>query len=201
MVEDPTRTRQVQVTRALPRIATLEIRTAGQPPRRVTLEGDVVIIGRSRDVQLHLDIDGVSRRHARITRNGERGYSLVDLGAKNGTFLNGERVDVAALHHGDRILIGAAELTLSFEHATDGPADEGVDTRAPAEDALRAQLTAREWEVAQAVAQGLTNAEIAAQLGIGRRTVATHLERIFERLGLHSRAALAHRIAPSRADG
>lgn len=202
MVEDPTRTRQVQVTRAVPRIASLEIRSAGVPPRRVALEGDTVTIGRNRDADLRLDVDGVSRRHARITRNGERGYSLVDLGAKNGTFLNGERVDVAALHHGDRIHIGAAELTLTFEHVTsEGAAAEGATTHPPADDALRAQLTAREWEVAQAVAQGLTNAEIAARLGISRRTVATHLERIFERLGLHSRAALAHRIAPARADG
>jgi DNA-binding CsgD family transcriptional regulator len=193
VVDDPTRTRQVHVTRAQPRVASLEIRVVGAAPRRVVLEDDVVTIGRSRDVHLQLDVDGVSRRHARITRNGERGYSLVDLGAKNGTFLNGERVDVAALHHGDRIQIGAAELTLSFEQVTsDAPLDA---SEAPRADALRAQLTAREWEVAQAVAQGLTNAEIAAQLGISRRTVATHVERIFERLGLHSRAALAHRVA------
>jgi len=206
VVDDPTRTRQVQITRAQPRVASLEIRAAGLSPRRVALESDAVTIGRSRDVDLQLDVDGVSRRHARITRNGERGYSLVDLGAKNGTFLNGERVDVAALHHGDRIHIGAAELTLAFEHVgAEGavaPDRETAAAPAPAaESALRSQLTAREWEVAQAVAEGLTNADIATRLGISRRTVATHLERIFERLALHSRAALAHRVALERVGG
>jgi DNA-binding CsgD family transcriptional regulator len=52
-------------------------------------------------------------------------------------------------------------------------------------------LTAREREVAELVAQGLTNADIAARLGIGPRTVESHLERVRSRLGLLSRADVA----------
>jgi DNA-binding CsgD family transcriptional regulator/pimeloyl-ACP methyl ester carboxylesterase len=52
-------------------------------------------------------------------------------------------------------------------------------------------LTAREREVAELVAQGLTNAAIGARLGIGRRTVESHLERVRSRLGLVSRTDLA----------
>ena len=51
------------------------------------------------------------------------------------------------------------------------------------------------------MAQGLTNAEIAKALGVSRRTVATHLERIYERLSIHSRAALAHLVARGREPG
>jgi DNA-binding CsgD family transcriptional regulator len=54
-----------------------------------------------------------------------------------------------------------------------------------------ADLTAREREIAGLVAQGLTNADIGARLGIGRRTVESHLERVRSRLGLVSRADLA----------
>jgi DNA-binding CsgD family transcriptional regulator len=54
-----------------------------------------------------------------------------------------------------------------------------------------AQLTARELEVAHMVALGLTNAEIADRLAIGRRTVESHLERVRSKLGLASRVELA----------
>jgi DNA-binding CsgD family transcriptional regulator/pimeloyl-ACP methyl ester carboxylesterase len=52
-------------------------------------------------------------------------------------------------------------------------------------------LTPRQREVAHLVALGLSNAEIGERLGIGRRTVESHLERVRLRLGLSSRAQLA----------
>ncbi|MBO2446298.1 helix-turn-helix transcriptional regulator [Actinomadura barringtoniae] len=47
----------------------------------------------------------------------------------------------------------------------------------------------REIEVLRRVAEGMTDDQIARTLGISRRTVRTHLERIFKKHGLHSRAA------------
>ncbi|MGC5326012.1 LuxR C-terminal-related transcriptional regulator [Brevibacillus sp. SYSU BS000544] len=52
-------------------------------------------------------------------------------------------------------------------------------------------LSAREVQVAVLVARGLSNAEIAQSLFISKRTVTTHLERIFQKVGISSRAALA----------
>lgn len=52
-------------------------------------------------------------------------------------------------------------------------------------------LTGREREVAVLVSAGLTNAEIGDRLGIGRRTVESHLDRVRSKLGLRSRADLA----------
>jgi DNA-binding NarL/FixJ family response regulator len=49
-------------------------------------------------------------------------------------------------------------------------------------------LTARELEVLRLVAAGRTNAEIAEALFVSRRTVTSHVERIFAKLGVHSRA-------------
>ncbi len=54
-----------------------------------------------------------------------------------------------------------------------------------------AALTPRELEVARLVAAGHTNARIARELGVSVRTVTSHLEHIYHRLELHSRAALA----------
>ncbi len=50
-------------------------------------------------------------------------------------------------------------------------------------------LTARETEVMQIVAAGMTNREIAAELFISEKTVARHLSNIFTKLDLTSRAA------------
>jgi DNA-binding CsgD family transcriptional regulator len=50
-------------------------------------------------------------------------------------------------------------------------------------------LSDREWEVLACVARGKTNKEIAALLLIRPNTVRKHLERIFEKLGVHTRTA------------
>jgi DNA-binding CsgD family transcriptional regulator len=52
------------------------------------------------------------------------------------------------------------------------------------------QLTASEQRVADLVAQGLTNKEIAAELVITPRTVEAHLTRIYAKLGIRSRVEL-----------
>lgn len=52
------------------------------------------------------------------------------------------------------------------------------------------RLSRRELDVVRLVAMGRSNDEIAGSLGIGSRTVETHLHRIFERHGLLSRAEL-----------
>jgi DNA-binding CsgD family transcriptional regulator len=55
------------------------------------------------------------------------------------------------------------------------------------------RLTARELEVVRQVADGRSNDEIGAALGITTKTVEGHLRRLFERLGVQSRTELATR--------
>ena len=54
-----------------------------------------------------------------------------------------------------------------------------------------ASLTPTEHQVVVLVAQGLTNAQIAARLLMGRATVKTHLEHVFAKLGVRNRAELS----------
>lgn len=60
---------------------------------------------------------------------------------------------------------------------------------APASPATLDALTQRETEVLRAIGRGLTNGEIAAELGISELTVKSHVGRIFTKLGLRDRAA------------
>ncbi|WP_432950592.1 response regulator [Kribbella sp. CA-253562] len=68
--------------------------------------------------------------------------------------------------------------------------DSGGPRRAQAVAAL-AKLTDRERDVAAAVAQGKSNAEIATALGLGLATVKTHLTRILTKLDLNNRVQIA----------
>ena len=56
-----------------------------------------------------------------------------------------------------------------------------------------AQLTRRERQVVRLVADGRSNDEIGAALGVTTKTVEGHLRRLFERLGAQSRTELATR--------
>ncbi|MCO1338596.1 DNA-binding response regulator [Kocuria polaris] len=69
--------------------------------------------------------------------------------------------------------------------------------RVAREDTL-AGLSDREREVAEGVAQGLSNTEIARTLFLSLPTVKTHLARIFAKLGVDSRLQLAIRVIESR---
>lgn len=64
----------------------------------------------------------------------------------------------------------------------------------PPADACLDGLSVREREVAHEVAAGLSNKEIAAQLGITERTVKAHLGAIFEKLGVRDRLQLVLRL-------
>jgi DNA-binding CsgD family transcriptional regulator len=61
-------------------------------------------------------------------------------------------------------------------------------------------LTASESAIVDLAGQGLTNTEIAARLFVSRRTVESHLGRIYTKLGLSSRAQLVAAIARRRAE-
>jgi DNA-binding CsgD family transcriptional regulator len=55
-----------------------------------------------------------------------------------------------------------------------------------------AELTSREYQVAQAVASGATNREVAAKLFLSTRTVEHHLASVYRKLGVRTRTQLAN---------
>ena len=63
---------------------------------------------------------------------------------------------------------------------------------------LLSTLTPQERRVAEAVASGASDRQVAAELFLSPRTVAYHLSSVYRKLGISSRAALAARLAQSR---
>jgi hypothetical protein len=86
---------------------------------KFTLDHDVTLAGRHPKSDIFLDDITVSRRHAEIVRQPD-GYVVRDVGSLNGTYLNRERIDEAALTQGDELQIGKFKLVFFS-----GPAGEG----------------------------------------------------------------------------
>lgn len=72
--------------------------------------------------------------------------------------------------------------------------------RARARGAVPTALTPQERTVARLAATGATNRQIGQRLGLSPRTVGSHLSRVFQKLGLTSRAALAEALRAADGD-
>jgi pSer/pThr/pTyr-binding forkhead associated (FHA) protein len=80
--------------------------------RRVDLDGELVI-GRE-DAGLTIDDEELSRRHA-ILRALPDGVEIEDLGSRNGTFVNGRRIDAATrLAGGDSLKLGRSVFAVEL---------------------------------------------------------------------------------------
>ncbi len=110
----------------MPEIA---IQTAGGTKERFPLSGTRVTIGRSRESDIFLPDQWLSRNHAAIEQRPE-GYFVNDLSSKNGTLLNGEPLQQwQRLRPGDIITLGEHTLTFSpdsEEEEEEEPEPEGT---------------------------------------------------------------------------
>jgi len=108
-----------------PEQARIEIAAPDEEERALAL-GDRLTIGRSSKSDLVIDHLDCSRAHAELRRRTDGGYEVVDLGSRNGCFVNGRRVEGSrTLVDGDRIEI--AEVVLRFLRGEPGaPAHEAV---------------------------------------------------------------------------
>jgi pSer/pThr/pTyr-binding forkhead associated (FHA) protein len=171
----------------------LQILGGAEVGKLIVLEVGTAVIGRGASAKIRLDDNGVSREHAKVIVS-EDVVNLVDNRSTNGTYLNGAPVDAGILRDGDRIHIGP-DVTLLFVYVDPNAEPK---SRMPPAPVVKPEepvpLSPRELEVAQLVADGLTNPEIGKRLFISPRTVTTHLVKIYDRLGVHSRAALTRYI-------
>ena len=102
------------------------------------LDSERTVIGRDADADIVLDDDTVSRRHAQVVKTPD-GYQLQDLGSRNGTLLNHQRVEGSAnLSDGD--LIQICDNRFAFMDSSSPPEISECDS----EDVLATTLIDRE---------------------------------------------------------
>lgn len=86
------------------------VKTGFNKGKTFVLTKDLVTIGRAADNDIvFFNEVAISRRHAQIVKR-DNSYLVKDLKSKNGTRLNGERIDKSELHNGDQIQIGKSVL-------------------------------------------------------------------------------------------
>jgi DNA-binding CsgD family transcriptional regulator len=181
----PYRPIEANASQAIP---ALEI-VGGAPNRIIALVPGNNLIGRSGSNHVTIDCDGVSRQHARVSLSGDAVATLVDLDSTNGTFVNGARINRMVLREGDRIQLGP-DVALRFAYRTAAELAQSATKDVDEPSAEIPELSHRELEIAQLVADGLSNAQIGKRLFISPRTVGTHLSNIYKRIEVHTRAQL-----------
>ena len=72
------------------------------------------VIGRSKNCDVSIALSTVSRNHAVLTRYDDGSWTVTDTSSKDGTYVNGERVNICALQDGDTISVGGVKLKLKL---------------------------------------------------------------------------------------
>ena len=89
--------------------ALLVVKRGPNAGSRFLLDADTTTAGRHPESDIFLDDVTVSRRHAEFVRE-DGGFVVRDVGSLNGTYLNRERIEAAALAGGDEVQIGKYRL-------------------------------------------------------------------------------------------
>lgn len=91
------------------RVARLLVGRFNDQELRFPLFKDRLTIGRTKQNDIQLDAQYISRRHA-VVATEDNGTRIIDWGSKNGVYVNSRRVTEHFLKHGDIIVIGTAEF-------------------------------------------------------------------------------------------
>jgi hypothetical protein len=166
---------------------------------RVPLEGERITIGQASTNDLPLSFDQtVSRVHAVLERVASR-WCIRDLGSRNGTFVNGDRIwGERPLRPGDEIRVGSVRLVARV----DDPGGE-QDATVGAESGPR--LTPREREVILALCRPIMSGDvfrepasvrqIAGELVVTEAAVKQHLSRLYDKFHVFEREGRRARLA------
>jgi pSer/pThr/pTyr-binding forkhead associated (FHA) protein len=158
-------------------------------PSVAALDRERLAIGKSAENDVALSWDGtVSQLHAVIERFAA-GWCVRDVGSRNGTYLNGERiVGERVLRAGDEIRVGATRLVFSTGRGSVAPTRTDAVQAAP-------ELTRREREVLIALCRPVlqrnlltepaTIRGIASELVVSESAVKKHLGRLYDKFAIY----------------
>lgn len=161
-------------------------------PQRLPLDADRVTVGHDEGNDIALASDGtVSGLHAAFERFGS-GWCVIDLGSRNGTHVNGERIlGPRALRGGDEVRVGGTRLVFHD--------DSGRTERTTIAAQAPPVLTERERDVLLALCRPVVSGDllnepatvraIAGELVITEDAVKKHLRRLYEKFHITERPA------------
>jgi predicted component of type VI protein secretion system len=158
----------------------------------VELAQERALFGRAPTCDFQLDDPTVSSDHLEITRHGLTALVATDLGSRNGTLLNGQRLlRPTRLKDGDTLTLGTSRLRLSITTEPLVPSTQltaNTEVTLTAEELAVAAALVRHYRVPGALAaRPATRAEIAEATHLAERTVTRRLESLAGklRLGAH----------------
>jgi transcriptional regulator with GAF, ATPase, and Fis domain len=176
-----TTTSQVDTGAAIVKVCLVRVLAiGGARPATVMLEREPVAIGREGHVvgPLALNDTEISRNHAAVQPEGDAWF-LVDQGSRNGTFVNGARVEKAALTDGTVIRIGRTLMLFLEAQLRAGETFDPISPRLVGQSVAMLRLHS---EIAL-VAPHTVPVLILGETGAGKELVAEEVHRLSGRKG------------------
>ncbi|MDT5099009.1 MAG: hypothetical protein QOC76_2746 [Mycobacterium sp.] len=171
----------------------------------IPLSGQRVTLGKASTNDISLDHDDtVSRLHA-VFENLGFAWSIRDLGSRNGTFLNGERISAErVLRSKDEVRVGKTKLIFwEVRDSGEGPRDE--ETRAAQPSELPPRLTRREVDVLVVLCRPLVSDDpfpepasvrrMAGELFVTEAAVKQHLQNLYDKFAIPTEGDRRVRLA------
>jgi len=154
-------------------------------------------IGRSSKCSFVLGDRSVSRVHAEMEVQ-EQSLFVKDLKSRNGTFVDGDKVQEAELKPGQKVYFGSVLFQLvngELPKAADDDALSHASTfivrsKKPPIAKLLAQLSEAQLRVLEQLKKGLAEKEVAANLDLSTHTVHNHTKAIYRKFDVNSRPEL-----------
>jgi hypothetical protein len=171
----------------------------------IPLSGQRVTLGKASTNDVSLDHDDtVSRLHA-VFENLGFAWSIRDLGSRNGTFLNGERISAErVLRSKDEVRVGKTKLIFwEVRDSGEGPRDEETMAAQPSE--LPPRLTRREVDVLVVLCRPLVSDDpfpepasvrrMAGELFVTEAAVKQHLQNLYDKFAIPTEGDRRVRLA------
>jgi pSer/pThr/pTyr-binding forkhead associated (FHA) protein len=170
----------------------------------IPLSGLRLTLGKASTNDVSLEHDPtVSRLHAVLENHGSA-WSIRDLGSRNGTYLNGEKIDAErVLRSGDELRVGKSRLVYLEARQSDEPLEEA--TIVPDAAQLPPRLTRREVDVLMVLCRPLVSDDpfpepasvrrMAGDLYVTEAAVKQHLQNLYDKFSIPTEGDRRVRLA------
>jgi DNA-binding CsgD family transcriptional regulator len=178
----------------------LILQTPGVPSAPpIELAEGTLLVGRHSTCDLVLKHPSISRFHAEVSVRGDS-IHVRDLNSRNGTFLDGQRIEAADVYAGQRLNFGDLMFDVRPAGATKVMTDSALETpnlshvaTVPPDGGTPLPLSGAERRVFELLLLGLSEKEVATRLGVSPHTVHCHVRKIYKLLDVSSRPELLAR--------